>query len=148
LARHVKVTRLITANATDTLNAYTDYDPSSLNAAAYQGSSLYLYEQLSGDITASGSVAPGTTVYMPFKPNMLTLVNNTQQLSSGNNVKYITDPFGYSYGYSTIQQSYIASGTTVPANKGFNPTYDLWSTRGLTSGTANQTSWVTNWGNN
>jgi len=59
---------------------------------------------------------------------------------SGSNVNAIQDPFGYSYGYSTIQ----ATGTD-PA-KGFNPTFDLWSTGGKTGGTAKDiANWITNW---
>jgi hypothetical protein len=52
----------------------------------------------------------------------------------------IVDPFGNSYGYSTANQA-------DPA-KGYNPTFDLWSTSGLTTtpptGTITQ-QWIKNW---
>src|SRR6266436_5753496 len=40
-------------------------------------------------------------------------------------VTAIRDPFGYSYGYSTVKSS-NPSGTD-----GYNPTFDLWSTSGI-----------------
>ena len=40
-------------------------------------------------------------------------------------MEFIRDPFGNSYGYSTANQA-------DPAN-GYNPTFDLWSTAGLTA---------------
>ena len=42
-------------------------------------------------------------------------------------VTAIADPFGNSYGYSTANQA--DPGTA----KGYNPTFDLWSTAGLTT---------------
>jgi hypothetical protein len=61
------------------------------------------------------------------------------------NVQYIQDPFGNSYGYSTIQAA------TQNTAQGYNPTFDLWSTSGLTanppsSGTDTITpQWIKNW---
>jgi hypothetical protein len=54
-------------------------------------------------------------------------------------VTAIRDPFGNSYGYSTAQQA--------DPSKGFNPTFDLWSTAGTNNSTnaAYEKAWVKNW---
>jgi hypothetical protein len=73
---------------------------------------------------------------MVFKPNMLFPADQTQ------NVLYIQDPFSKSYGYSTIQAA------TQDTTKGYNPTFDLWSTASLTSSpptAADQNQWIKNW---
>ena len=120
------------ASSTDMLNARLSGSPST-----YQTASLYLYEQLSGD--SSGNRNPTGKSYMTFKPNMLFPADQTL------NVLYIQDPFGNSYGYSTIQAA--TQNTTL----GYNPTFDLWSTVGLTSdpppsGTDTITpQWIKNW---
>jgi hypothetical protein len=58
-------------------------------------------------------------------------------------VQYIQDPFGNSYGYSTIQAA------TGDSTKGYNPTFDLWSTSGLTTIPGNPDTitpqWIKNW---
>ena len=112
---------------TDALNARATGDPT-----AYQTASLYLYNALFGATNGSRTPAGGARSYFVFKPNMLSPADQTQ------NVQYIRDPFGNSYGYSTIQ---AATGDTT---KGYNPTFDLWSTAGLTSGT-DSTQWIKNW---
>jgi len=146
--------------ATDKLNAKTDGNPMPTPApvnpsgATYPPASLVLYRALSGDrnldrtvnaadesrnIDGSALSPPLTQppqTYFTFKPNMLSPADQTV------NVQYIRDPFGNSYGYSTANQ---ASSST-----GYNPTYDLWSTAGLTanppSGTDTVTpQWVKNW---
>jgi len=90
--------------------------------------SLYLYEQLSGD-TDHNRVVEGKS-YFSFKPNQLSPTDQNQ------NVAFIRDPFGNSYGYSTAK----SSGKTY----GYNPTFDLWSIADDSSGT-NQTKWIKNW---
>src|SRR6266446_3423941 len=102
------------ASSTDMLDARLSGNPS-----AYQTASLYLYKQLSGD--SSGNRNPTAKSYMAFKPNMLFPADQTQ------NVLYLQDPFGNSYGYSTIQAA------TQNTTQGYNPTFDLWSTSGLTN---------------
>jgi len=115
------------ATATDTL------DPAAtINLVNYAAASLYLYEQLSGDTSANRQPAAGAKTYFAFKPNQLSPTDQTQ------NVTAIRDPFGNSYGYSTAKAA-NPSGTV-----GNNPTFDLWSTAGATSGT-NQTQWIKNW---
>jgi prepilin-type N-terminal cleavage/methylation domain-containing protein len=118
------------ASSTDMLDARLSGNPSN-----YQTASLYLYELLSGD--NSGNRNPTGKSYMAFKPNMLFPADQTQP------VLYLQDPFGNSYGYSTIQAA------TQNATKGYNPTFDLWSTASLTSTPGNPDTitpqWVKNW---
>src|SRR6267378_2410287 len=97
------------------------------------------YKALFGATNGSRTPNTGAKSYMVFKPNMLFPADQTQ------NVQYIQDPFGNSYGYSTVQ---VATQNTT---KGYNPTFDLWSTSGLTanppsSGTDTITpQWIKNW---
>ena len=112
-----------TTGYTDSLDARTSGNP-----ANYQSASLYLYTQLSAT-NPDGSTIAGARSYFSFKPNML---SPRQSLP----ITAIVDPFGNSYGYSTANQA-------DPA-KGYNPTFDLWSTNGLTSGT-DPTQWIKNW---
>jgi type II secretory pathway pseudopilin PulG len=115
------------ATATDTL------DPAAtINSANYASASLYLYKQLSGDTSANRQPAAGAKTYFAFKPNQLSPTDQTQSVTS------IRDPFGNSYGYSTAKAA-NPNGTI-----GNNPTFDLWSTAGATSGT-DQTQWIKNW---
>src|SRR6266446_6663183 len=116
---------------TNALNAQTSVDPS-----AYQAASLYLYNALFGATAGSRTPNTGARSYFVFKPNMLFPADQTQT------VQYIQDPFGSSYGYSTIQ---AATGNTTT---GYNPTFDLWSTAGLTTDPPTATitqQWIKNW---
>jgi Tfp pilus assembly protein PilE len=147
-----------TANtATDSLDARTMFDPANANAILYKTASLVLYRALSGDrnldrtvsaadknfnIDGSNLGTPLTQLpqaYFTFKPNMLSPTDQTQ------NVQYIQDPFGNSYGYSTANQY----DPNTP--KGYNPTFDLWSTANYTPQTSPtptpspQNSWIKNW---
>jgi type II secretory pathway pseudopilin PulG len=123
----------IPANVTDSLDAKTYGNPTSNTNPTYGETSLYLYTLLSGD--SNGSRSPGGKSYMQFKPNMLSPADQTQ------NVQYIRDPFGNSYGYSTANQA--------NPNNGYNPTFDLWSTSGLTTNPGNPDTitpqWIKNW---
>src|SRR5213080_4851608 len=122
------------------LNAQTSGNPCS-----YQAASLYLYEQLSGDTNAN--FQPGAKSYFTFKPNMLGTSTTTTTDACGNTltpttVSYIRDPFGNIYGYSTIDNP-VANPSPSP---GYNPTFDLWSTAGTTSGSpTDQLQWIKNW---
>jgi prepilin-type N-terminal cleavage/methylation domain-containing protein len=113
------------AMTTDTLDTR-----GTINMPNYQAASQYLYGQIAGDPDFDGVPNANSRSYMQFKPNMLGTDNA--------NKVYPRDPFGNSYGYSTIQ---AATGNT---NVGYNPTFDLWSTAGLTSG-ADSTQWIKNW---
>jgi type II secretory pathway pseudopilin PulG len=99
-----------------------------INMGTYQAASQYLYGRLAGDPDFDGIPNSTSKAYMQFKPNMLGTDNN--------NKVYPRDPFGNSYGYSTRM---AATG-----GGGYNPTFDLWSTAGLTSGT-DSTQWIKNW---
>ena len=114
---------------TDALDPRTDFNP---NDDAYKNASLVLYKALSGDADGNGTAESGNRTYMPFKPQMLSL-------DASNNVLYIRDPFGNSYGYATVNQ--------VDPAKGYNPTFDLWSTGGTGTGTEapNPAKWIKNW---
>jgi type II secretory pathway pseudopilin PulG len=126
----------IPANATDNLNTRTRGDPTDTTDPTYGETSLYLYTQLSSDSDGNPQTPPTGKSYFTFKPQMLSMDTNGI-------VTAIKDPFGNSYGYSTTNQ-------TDP-NKGYNPTFDLWSTAGLTtnpppSGTDTITpQWIKNW---
>jgi type II secretory pathway pseudopilin PulG len=113
---------------TNNLDPRTSGDPT---ATAYTQASLYLYEQLSGD--SSGNRNPTGKSYMEFKPKMLLPPGGTGTVTA------IADPFGYSYGYSTANQA--------DPTKGYNPTFDLWSTAGAlsTSNPPDQSQWIKNW---
>lgn len=93
--------------------------------SAYAPASLHLYDQLSG--ATDGSRTPTGKSYFAFKPNQLSPADQTQ------NVTFIRDPFGISYGYSTAGQ--------VDSAHGYNPTFDMWST----AGDAEQVRWIKNW---
>src|SRR6266516_1112278 len=103
-----------TPGYTDALDAQQNGDPTQ---SVYQNASLYLFTQLSG-LNQNQPPITGARSYFSFKPQMLSIDTN-------GNVTAIKDPVGNSYGYSTANQS--------DATKGYNPTFDLWSTAGLTT---------------
>ena len=117
---------------TDNLDARTNGDPTT---TTYQNASLYLYIQISG-IDANRNPITGAKSYFTFKPNQLSPTDG-QSVP----VQFIRDPFGNSYGYSTANQA-------NPAN-GYNPTFDLWSTAGLTANPGSPDTitpqWIKNW---
>jgi prepilin-type N-terminal cleavage/methylation domain-containing protein len=121
---------------TNALNAQTSLDPS-----GYQAASLQLYNALFGATAGSRTPTTGAKSYFVFKPNMLFPADQTQP------VQYIRDPFGNSYGYSTIDNP-VANPTPTP---GYNPTFDLWSTAGVASSptpnppATQQGLWIKNW---
>jgi type II secretory pathway pseudopilin PulG len=122
---------------TDKLDARTNLDPS---AAVYSAASLFVYEQLAGVTSGSRSAIPSGRTYFTFKPNML-----FPAPPSTADITAIRDPFGNSYGYSTANQA----DPVTP--KGYNPTFDLWSTAGTAPSPtpappANQQDlWIKNW---
>ncbi len=133
---------------TDTLDARTMGDPTTTN---YKAASLVLYRALSGDrnlnrivdaadenldIDGSTLGTPLTqlpTSYYTFKPNQLSPTDQSLP------IEFIRDPFGNSYGYSTANQ--------VNSANGYNPTFDLWSTAGLTAAPSSTVTpqWIKNW---
>jgi prepilin-type N-terminal cleavage/methylation domain-containing protein len=121
-------------------------------------SSLFLYEQLTGDLNANGMIDSSETAksYLPdfFKPSRL---GGPRVNGKPVPIQFIMDPFGNPYGYSTAglltEQEYRTKLSTDPGatrqtknqqnTQGYNPTFDLWSTAGDTS--ANTAKWVKNW---
>ena len=120
---------------TDATKTETLDPAANINLTNYATATLYLYEQLTGDANADRQISGGETgkSYFAFKPNQLSPSDQTQ------NVTAIRDPFGNSYGYSTAKAAQ-PNGTV-----GNNPTFDLWSTAGATSGAPIQTQWIKNW---
>ncbi|MEI9895484.1 MAG: type II secretion system protein [Chthoniobacter sp.] len=139
------------ATLTDVLDASLDnVMPDTSKMAA---SSLYLYKCLSGDTNATGAISASKN-YAPdfFKPSRLFGPKDSSgKLTS---VQYIMDPFGNSYGYSTaglaVEQQYRVALATNPSaprppQKGYNPTFDLFSTAGDASTPPNKAKWIKNW---
>jgi len=102
-------------------------------AAQYTAASVFLYKELSGDPT--GNRVPTGKSYFSFKPNMLLPKDQAQAVIA------IADPFGRTYGYSTANQT--------SSSKGYNSTFDLWSTAGTGTGStpnpSPQVQWIKNW---
>jgi prepilin-type N-terminal cleavage/methylation domain-containing protein len=123
-------------NATNGLDARTSLDPS-----AYPDASLFLYEQLSGDLLHNRQ--PSGKSYFAFKPNMVLPAGGIGTVTA------ISDPFGNSYGYSTAANP--QANPTPAGTPGYNPTFDLWSTTGIASSptpappATQQDLWIKNW---
>lgn len=125
------------------------------DVSTYKTAGQFLYRTLSGYGTVTGGTALNKA-YMTFKPG---------QLSTGtaapDTTTYVIDPFGIAYGYSTagIAEQERANSATPAATpdpkKGYNPTFDLWSTGGWGTGgkpypadvpnTSYTNLWVKNW---
>jgi type II secretory pathway pseudopilin PulG len=112
--------------------------------------SVALYKALSGDIGGTprqyGAVDTATnikqTVYLPFKSNMLW--PKCAPGATPTAVTALVDPFRNVYGYSTIGGDPASSGTTGTP-KGYNPTYDLWSTVDVDQkGATSLNAWISN----
>ena len=95
-----------------------------------------MYEQLSGDVNLDLAVDSGKKSYFSFKESMLATIKDVNGNTVG--LSHIKDPFGNSYGYSTANQA----DPVTP--KGYNPTFDLWSTAGGTT-TGDTPKWIKNW---
>jgi type II secretory pathway pseudopilin PulG len=125
--------------STDSLAASTD--PQGGTPNNFWDASRLLYKSLSGDSDGDPTTSnptQDTKSYFAFKPNMLS------PNPPGSNT-YIRDPFGNSYGYSTIK-------TSAPTGAdGYNPTFDLWSTCGENTKRSDETfqqyqqRWIKNW---
>lgn len=143
---------------TDTLDPRQHFSPiSGSSGPLYQKASRYLYSSLSGDFEPEGKPdnqpEAKERVYYAFKRDELSFVKNSD--GSIKSVNYVQDPFGNCYGYSTIgakeEAEYRTTLRTKPNEprtskpKGYNPTFDLWSTAGSTSPTGTG-KWIKNWG--
>ena len=147
---------------TDKLDPREDGDPSK---DKYQDACLYLYKCLSGDAKPGTDATrranpndkpdglPETKGYCEFKPDQL-------DKNKKGEIKFIADPFGNSYGYSTAgaeaDEKYreeVLKNPDTPRTgkfqKGFSPTYDMWSTGGLVNKgddlNADRKRWVKSW---
>ncbi len=131
---------------TDALDARMN--PPTDPAKTYIKAGALLYQALSGD-TGTGGVY--TKTYYNVPPSEQVPAPGTQDPT-----RYIVDPFGNPYGYSTAYQADLnKTPPTNPPTHGYNPTYDLWSTAGYNNitpypadvVTANTQSnlWTKNW---
>lgn len=161
------------AGVTDVISPKNDFIPTNTK---YAESSLFLYKELSGDKVGAGTRPDGipddgATRYMKeFEPRILNATRNpaTKAITE---VRYLQDPFGFPYAYSTAaakdEQDYQTKLLRNPSNRasiirpsgnalrGFNPgSYDLWSTGGSNAKTAPTSDtakdlewakWVKNW---
>ncbi len=113
-------------------------DPASATETTMRASSKFLYGELTGDRDFDGVTDVGAKSYMAFKPQMFGGTRNSNNVVT--KIEYLRDPFGNSYGYSTLK----AANPT--ATGGFNPTFDLWSNADTTGSTAaDQVQWIKNW---
>jgi prepilin-type N-terminal cleavage/methylation domain-containing protein len=124
-------------NAVYPTNADTSgLDPTTGHIADYQLPCQYMYGQISGDTDFDGTPNPNVRSYMAFKESSLLRANMSIPPSPSNPVTAIRDPFGNSYGYSTMKASGGANG--------YNPTFDLWSIADGAAGD-DQVKWIKNW---
>lgn len=125
-------TYTVAATGTDDLDARVDLTATTKN---YQDTSRYIYEQLTGDADLNLTTDAGNKSYITFKESNLAVIKDITGKSVG--LSYIRDPFGNSYGYST---AYQAANT-----KGYNPTFDLWSTCGDKDPNESDQQYVARW---
>jgi hypothetical protein len=138
---------------TDKLDPRVDVSPTSSN---YMKANIALYSALTGDFEPAdapdGKPEKANKSYHQFTPSQL---NHTKDGSGGvAAVRYISDPWGNPYGYSTaaneVEEDYRKEVKQNPTAdrptdlKGYNPTYDLWSTASATT-LAQKAKWVRNW---
>ena len=142
-------------SVTDSLDPRANFNPSSSATPSYAASSLFLYQKLTGDVNANGRIDAGETA-VPYGADFFKPLKFDQGYKTKGTISYIADPFGYSYGYSTAglkaEQDYRVQLQTNPAasrpapSRGYNSTFDLWSTSGSVATTsADQAKWIKNW---
>jgi type II secretory pathway pseudopilin PulG len=142
-------------SATSALDPRTSFTPSN-----YVQACGVVYSTLSGVTNIGGVMKQTGTNYAPdfFKSARLASGPNS---STPGLARYILDPWGNSYGYSTagleLHQEYQAALATNPQAVmrlqniygaiGYNVTFDLWSTGGTTgtNGTSDTAKWIKNW---
>ena len=141
---------------TDALDPKLDANPiTGAQAERYKKACTELYSCLAGDFEPDNDPdgVPEKKAYIHFTPNRLQFSKKADgQIKQ---VKYIMDPFGNCYGYSTMQlveeQKYredVRKDPKTPRpdiSRGYNPNFDLWSTAGQTS-IIEARKWVKNWG--
>lgn len=144
-----------TSDDTNLLSPVDNTEPSD---ATYAKAGATLYSALSGDLVADGTgTARGDKTYYNIPASELKIDTTTKKYC-------IIDPFGNYYGYSTLLQNSLNSAAATPAPspgttpKGYNPTFDLWSTGGygkntksyptdsaMATGAGKAALWIKNW---
>jgi prepilin-type N-terminal cleavage/methylation domain-containing protein len=155
------------ARTTDAISPKADFVASD---AKYAASSLFLYKELSGDKTGSGSAPDGIPDdgqprYLKDVESRILKATKNPSTKAIIAVQYMQDPFGNPYAYSTSavndEQTYQRQILQNPALRntlkrptgnalhGFNSgSYDLWSTGGsvpkssITSQSAMELEWA------
>lgn len=111
--------------------------------------SLVLYKELSGDADLNGmpDIDPITKaknhVYFEFKQGLLYPKAASGVTRAAGSIKALVDPFRNVYGYSTIGS--MTTGTSTATTKGYNPTFDLWSTADSKQTGTTEPTWIKNW---
>jgi len=142
---------------TDQLDPKMDANPvTGKPGERYKKANLTLYSALSGDSEPDDEPdgKPEKKAYISFTPNRLNF--SKDEAGQIKKVKFIQDPFGNPYGYSTMGLAEEAAyrkavrkdpkTPRIDVSRGYNPTFDLWSTAGKTN-VVDTRSWVKNWGN-
>jgi len=114
-------------------------DPRNGNSAGdLPSASRVLYVGLSGDVNLNQTPGNGNGMktYFEFRPKML-------HLGVGGAIDSLVDPWGNVYGYSTACHADAIAGKSATSTRGYNPTFDLWSTANSTAGTS--ITWIKNW---
>ncbi len=150
----------------DDLDPRLDGNPATgKTAEKYEDANMVLYSALSGDKLPDkdpdGKPEDGEKIYFEFKRDMLKTKKDEKDPGKIAEVKFIQDPWGNAYGYSTARAKAEAEfnkdlrkdpTTSRPKSMpGYNPTFDLWSTGGsaknqtLDGQQADAAKWVKNW---
>ncbi len=112
---------------TDALDPVADFVPGDAPSfnGKYVAAGRVLYQLLTGR-DPSNPASINAKFYFTFKANMLA----KDGAGAVNPVTtFPTDAFGYPFGYSTSRNFDVAGGS--PTTRGYNPTFDLWSTAGF-----------------
>jgi prepilin-type N-terminal cleavage/methylation domain-containing protein len=138
---------------TDKLDPRLDASPT---ASKYLAANIDLYSALTGDFEPKeepdGKPEKDNKIYYTFNRSQLSFTKDASGAPA--TIRYISDPWGSAYGYSTaaneMESEYRKDVRKNPTLKrpaeleGFNPTFDLWSTAGATT-MAQKSKWVRNW---
>lgn len=138
---------------TDELDPRIDVNP---NDNKYRKANIYLYSALANDFlpedSPDGEPDDKNKVYKVFRLSELSANKKTDGRIE--KVKYIQDPFGLPFGYSTaaakLEEEYregVRKNPTLPRPKelkGYNSTMDFWSTAGGTT-ISQKPKWVKDW---
>jgi len=141
-----------TKGITDQVAPMTNFLPRTTDSAAYQASSLFLYKELTGERTVSGTGVqygvpdPGTRRYVKDMDPRILNVSRDPTTRAIIAVFYFQDPYGNCYGYSTqaalAQQNFVlllkmGTATETPSATAGDPdvkllgyntgSFDLWS---------------------